>query len=130
MRSCGNAGFGREPGDSPTKTKLFISEKKVEWSRTQVFSPGGFIMDSEENAGKPLKILDILSEIEEEIYKNEQAIKLRAAIEYMVGLVDEAYRETFKEAEEKATTIEDLKKILHAIKRHIGQETAINIFKL
>ena len=87
-------------------------------------------MDSEENAGKPLKILDILSEIEEEIYKNEQAIKLRAAIEYMVGLVDEAYRETFKEAEEKATTIEDLKKILHAIKRHIGQETAINIFKL
>ncbi len=87
-------------------------------------------MDSEENAGKPLKILDILSEIEEEIYKNEQVIKLRAAIEYMVGLVDEAYRETFKEAEEKATTIEDLKKILHAIKRHIGQETAINIFKL
>lgn len=87
-------------------------------------------MDDSDNAGKPLKIDDILSEIEEEIYKNEQAIRLRAAIEYMISLVDESKKEIFKQAEERATTIEDLKKILFNIKRHMGQETAVNLFKL
>jgi len=87
-------------------------------------------MEEPETTGKPLKIDDILSEIEEEIYRNEQAIKLRAAIEYMISLVNEPYRDSFKRAEEKATTVDDLKKILLAIKRHIGQETAINVFKL
>ena len=102
----------------------------VNESRKRIHYTGGTIMDESEHAGKPVKIDDILSEIEEEIYKNEQAIKLRAAIEYMVSLVDEENREDFQKVEERATTIEDLKKILHAIKRHIGQETAIKVFKL
>ncbi len=82
-------------------------------------------MDDSDHTGRHLKIDDLLSDIEDEIYKTEQTIRIRAAIEYMIGLVDEAYREKFKAAEEQASTIEDLKKILVSIKRHIGQEAAI-----
>jgi len=136
-----DAGSGRRipwPWDRPRKRRTGWHSKKQtiykletgERTQKRVTAIGGTIMDDREHAGKPVKIDDILSEIEEEIYKNEQAIKLRAAIEYMVSLVDEENREDFNKAEERATTIEDLKKILHAIKRHIGQETAINVFKL
>lgn len=74
-----------------------------------------------------LTVDEILSDIEQEVFKNEKMIKLSVALEYMIQLVDPKYREIFREAELKAKTVDDMTKILDLVKKHIGQKTAINM---
>lgn len=74
-----------------------------------------------------LSVDEILSDIEQEVFKNEKMIKLSVALEYMIQLVDPKYREIFREAELKAKTVDDMTKILDLVKKHIGQKTAINM---
>jgi len=70
---------------------------------------------------------EILSDVEQEVYKNEKMIKLSVALEYMIQLVEPKYREIFKEAELKAKTVDDMTKILDLVKKNLGQKTAINM---
>ena len=74
-----------------------------------------------------LTVDEILSDIEQEVFKNEKMIKLSVALEYMIQLVEPKYREIFREAELKAKTVDDMTKILDLVKKHIGQKTAINM---
>ena len=81
----------------------------------------------DEPMSRNLTVDEILSDIEQEVFKNEKMIKLSVALEYMIQLVDAKYRETFREAELKAKTVDDMTKILDLVKKHIGQKTAINM---
>jgi hypothetical protein len=81
----------------------------------------------DEPMARNLTVDEILSDIEQEVFKNEKMIKLSVALEYMIQLVDPKYREIFREAELKAKTVDDMTKILDLVKKHIGQKTAINM---
>ena len=81
----------------------------------------------DEPMARNLSVDEILSDIEQEVFKNEKMIKLSVALEYMIQLVDPKYREIFREAELKAKTVDDMTKILDLVKKHIGQKTAINM---
>ena len=70
---------------------------------------------------------EILSDVEQEVYKNEKMIKLSVALEYMIQLVEPKYRDIFKEAELRAKTVDDMTKILDLVKKNLGQKTAINM---
>jgi hypothetical protein len=81
----------------------------------------------DEPMARNLTVDEILSDIEQEVFKNEKMIKLSVALEYMIQLVEPKYREIFREAELKAKTVDDMTKILDLVKKHIGQKTAINM---
>ena len=72
-------------------------------------------------------IQNILTEIENEVYRNEQMIKKSIALEYLIQLVDPKYKEQFILAEKKARTFEDINRLLELAKKHIGQKTAITL---
>ena len=75
-------------------------------------------------------IEDILSEIEEEVYRNERMIKLSVALDYLIDMVEPKYKDTFLQAEKNARTVEDMNRILALAKKHIGQKTAITMLGL
>ncbi len=75
-------------------------------------------------------IMDVLADIEEEVYEKEKFIRLHIAVEYMVNLLDENHRQQFKTASDKAKTREDLTYILDLLKRHLGQNALINMLGL
>lgn len=84
-------------------------------------------MDADESK---MTVTEILSEIEDEVYRNERMIKLSVALEYMIQLVEPKYKPIFEAAEEKARTIDDMNRILELVKKHVGQRTAIGMLGL
>ena len=84
-------------------------------------------MDADESK---MTVTEILSEIEDEVYRNERMIKLSVALEYMIQLVEPKYKPLLEAAEEKARTIDDMNRILELVKKHVGQRTAIGMLGL
>jgi hypothetical protein len=65
-----------------------------------------------------------IEEIETQISQDSRYIELVTTVEYLIGLVDDRKKETFKKALNDAENVEDVKKVLSAIKLQIGSQGA------
>lgn len=81
----------------------------------------------DESSARNLSVVELLSDIQQEVNKNEKMMKLSVALDYMIQQVDPKYRETFREAQLKAKTVDDMTQILDLVKNLIGQKTAFNM---
>ncbi|ABR54803.1 conserved hypothetical protein [Methanococcus vannielii SB] len=69
-------------------------------------------------------VMKTIEEIETQISQDSRYIELVTTVEYLIGLVDDRKKETFKKALNDAENVEDVKKVLSAIKLQIGSQGA------
>jgi len=71
-----------------------------------------------------------LQELEEEVARTERMLQVKAALDYLIMLIDPKYRSAFEKAEKEAQTPEELMHLVDLAKRHLGQKALIEILKM
>jgi len=71
-----------------------------------------------------------LQELEEEVARTERMLQVKAALDYLIMLIDPKYRNAFEKAEKEAQTPEELMHLVDLAKRHLGQKALIEILKM
>ncbi len=71
-----------------------------------------------------------LKELEEEVAMTERMLQVRAALDYLIMLIEPKYRSAFEKAEKKAETPEEMMRLVELAKKHVGQKALIELLKM